>query len=558
MGSPFPSGPGTTNDGATNPVHRIDISVRHPDYSEQLDDWIMMSDLAAGSRRVKQRREVYLPPTELEWREGVEDVIAGPRGKKSRYTARLERSVFVNGVDRLTKYAMSNLFRKDALYPFEKLPEKLKEAFLNCDMLGTPFPQMVRNVATSSYQMGHYFVLIDMPKTDNISNLKQEQEANIRPYLVSVDPQDVLDWDISRDISGEYKFSYLVHRMNVWKSDGPMRAYMPYQHVKVWEPKMWHLYEVNQKGEAHLLESGENSLGEVPFVPIYSEIIRPMVSRPPLLEAAFLNIAHYQAYSAFNNGLMIHLNPILVFTGVAEEDEVKLNAAISALLPVNADAKYVEFNGTSLSIAKESAKVIADEMLESGLRSNSFLGANTSAEARRLARSDYNAWLESVATSFEHGFSEVVRIMGKWLGEELSPEQCKVNFNRDFDVVVMDANLATFFLNARRTGEISRRRFFEEMDRGEVIRQGLDLEKEIADAKADAVDTGAMHAAVATATGGISDGQGADIAGIAVDAAGQVGTGATAAGSRQGGATGTGGTPISPGDTRNLDPPRTG
>ena len=44
------------------------------------------------------------------------------------------------------------------------------------------------------------------------------------------------------------------------------------------------------------VESGEFSLGEIPLVTIYSGKTDNLVSKPPLLDIAYLNLAHFQRH----------------------------------------------------------------------------------------------------------------------------------------------------------------------------------------------------------------------------------------------------------------------
>lgn len=477
--------PITTSVGVRQSRPEIDEKI-HPDYEIQFADWEMLGDIYAGERSVKARFTQYLYKTELEER----DSRTTGRNEKSRYEQRLERSPFINGVERLTRYAMSHLFRENPILPLEeKLPLIIKPLLSNVDMLGTTFEQFIKNIAAQAYVMGHYFILVDMPDTrESVGSLADQNRANPRPYFVAVDPRDILNWSIIRKEDGGYELEWVVHRISEFISTGPFDEHEHNVSYKVWYKDRWELYEStveNNQNSITLADEGVNPLGEVPIVPMYSNLIRPMLSNPPLLEAAYLNISHYNQYSMFVNGMMFHLNPLLVFSGVTKEALVERGADYSVFLPQHGKAEYVEYSGDSLAVAKSAVDQLSTEVVEAGLRNTSFLGANTSAEARRLARSDFNSYHQNVAHNYDLSLTQAFKLAGRWVGEELTDEQAYIKINRDFDVVTIDAAMAQFLLTARGQGEISRKRFLTELERGEVMQKGIDLAQEIKDAESD-------------------------------------------------------------------------
>lgn len=488
----------------------------HPDYEAQLDDWYLMSDLTAGTARVKSKTDKYLIPTELERSDG----LTSARGKKSRYTQRLERSPYMNYSKRLKRYAMANLFREKVILPEEStLPEALKPLLKNADMLGTKLEKFFQMAGDRAYEMGHYFILVDMPD-EEIESLADELEKKPRPYFTLIDPRDVVNWQITRGPSGTMSLDWVNIRSFELKSGDAFSQPEYKEYYTVWTKEGWTKYEIGgtstkrspktgTKTEITFQEvaSGAHPCKRVPLVTIYSEMLRPMMSVPPLLEAAQLSLDHYNITSMYVNGLMYHLNPLLTFSGVSSEEQVKRGANYAVYLPQAAEAKYVEFQGNALSIAKETTDNISMEVMESGLRNTTSLGANTSAEARRLARSDFNSFHEGVAENFDTGFREAFEVAALWTGEPL-PDDLVIKMNSDFDVTVMDAAMAEFLLRARQAGEISRKRLFKEMMRGEVFSNELNVEDEIKDAEKDGPSEVAQTAAQLEKGAGATSGQG--------------------------------------------------
>lgn len=465
------------------------LNNEHPDYEDQSPNWTLLNDLYAGTGNVKAKSTDYLPMTPIE----MEDWRKNKRKTNyvSFYNRRLQNAVFFNGIARLTKYAVGHMFRNEPTYP-EKPDEIMDGLMKDCDLLGTDLTTFIRNLSVLSFIHGHYFISVDFPNLTGVDSRSVEKLVKPRPYFIPVSPQEIINWKISRSLDGSYQFEWLVHRYSMAESDGPLDRHKTYVYYKVWWKDRWELHravldstEVSLDEVAtELIDEGDNPLGVVPYIPLYSEYVRPMVSKPPLLEAANLNLDHYRTMSYLMNALMYHMNPLLTIIGVQDE-EILRNPAIGLTLPRNGDAKYVETQGNSLKVVVDICDVIAKEMWESGLRSASSVGANTSAEARRLTRSDFQSTLLSIVNSHETAYALAVNLAYKWANKTPPAEAEQIKLNRDFDISVLEANQAEFLLNARKAGEISKRLFMSELKRGEVINKSIDIDEELKAAESD-------------------------------------------------------------------------
>lgn len=486
----------------------------HPDYVMQVPSWSQMEDLYVGEKRVKEQTTKYLPATEVEAAEGGHDTKA-----TSRYNIRLANAVFFNGVDRLTKYVMGHIYRINPEILAE-LPEQMKPLLTNADMLGTPLITFMKNMSSWSYVMGHYHILVDYPDTRSFKSKQDQLRAGPYPYFTMISPREIIDWSVSKSPDGRFTYDWIVREEIVYEADGPMDPIMQVAYYTIWYRDRWEKYraegqEITEPGDsttknasrmtkeevettAKFIDGGKNHSGVVPLVTVYSQMVRPMVSKSPLEEAGFLNIHHYQLYSSFMNGLFYHLNPILHLSGVSKVESVRVGNKAAIITPRNGDAKYIEFTGTSMHIAEKAAAGLAAEMWESGMRSTSFLGANTSGDARRLSRADLVSWLNLIANSHETAFAEALSIAALWIKKKIETKegQPPIKLNRDYDLTSLEANSAEFLLNARKAGEISRETFISALVRGEVLPQTIVPADEVKAAKKDLDDDVEMLAKV--------------------------------------------------------------
>lgn len=471
----------------------------HPEYNQQYADWVKMEDLFLGSSTVKNKGDIYLPMTTLEYLEYQKN--RNQRDRKTKYQFRLENAIYFNGVSHLTRFIMGHLYRVPPI--LDPSLEGIGNLVINADLLGNSLVDFMNTTSSWSYVQGHHFLMVDAPNIQH-ENRAEERMANPYPYLISVHPSEIVNWSVTKSVNGDFVFDWVIRRHTEYESDGPFSEWKEVTYYTIMYPGKWERYTVNEEvkgstsrrreGENEietklmtespvLVDEGENVVGVVPLVPIYSNPIRPMVSIPPLLESADLNLSHYQLLSNLNNGLMYHMNPLLVFAG-ATEDRVEVGASSAVMLPRNAEAKYVEFTGQSLRLALEEAEMVAKQMWESGMKSSAAVGVNTSGDARRIGRSDLRSWMERVASYHERGFDRALRIIAKWYGVD-APDTPMVQINRDFDLTPLEANQTEFLLNARKAGEISRETFLKELKRGEAISSTIDVPAEIERAKKD-------------------------------------------------------------------------
>ena len=61
------------------------------------------------------------------------------------------------------------------------------------------------------------------------------------------------------------------------------------------------------------------SLGEIPLVTIYSGKTENLVSKPPLLDIAYLNLAHFQRQADLIHSLHVASQPMLVMEGYDDQ-----------------------------------------------------------------------------------------------------------------------------------------------------------------------------------------------------------------------------------------------
>lgn len=238
-----------------------------------------------------------------EWRflnaayEGVRALIAygalykHERESAANYTRRMAAAYGFSYSKSVVDIFNSYLFKKE--FPKE-LPEKLtkddqwSEFQKDCDLEGDGFDEFFVDEQRNASILGHVGLLVDKPNTETF-NRKEEKDAGVYPYVVAYKPMAILDWKYERDETGRRVLTYL----KVLDEDDRYR---------IWTQKEWEIWklqtaqsasatgsnqnvkEISQVGEqktkaettgkattAVKVDSGENELGEIPWVWLYNQ-----------------------------------------------------------------------------------------------------------------------------------------------------------------------------------------------------------------------------------------------------------------------------------------------
>lgn len=145
---------------------------------------------------------------------------------------------------------------------------------LDCDYRSSNYDSFINEAQKYASVYGHVGILIN--KSSVVFDTKQQEiDQKCYPYLTIYTPQNILDWEFDIDDIGRPVLKYLKLK----ELDNRYLIY--YQN-------MWEIYEVNKKEEVKLIGSGENRLGEIPFVWSFNvkNIAKPLVGISDLKEIA--------------------------------------------------------------------------------------------------------------------------------------------------------------------------------------------------------------------------------------------------------------------------------
>jgi len=402
---------------------------------EQLKGWEIMKAVSLGTEYLREKSEAFLP---LEPREDYE-----------AYLARVNRAVFSPYTQRLVRAATGLILRK----PISLIGDSYwTDVFAkDVDGCGSDLDEYARRNLICALTYGHSHTLVDFPAPTGAKSLAEERSQNRRPYWIEIDPTNIYGWRLDREVN----YGKLVQVRIKEKAVVPTGSFgeQVFDQVRVIEPGKYRIYRekesnkemkggspeysaqfsspVNQQ-DYELVESGDYSLDAIPLVTVYTGKTDTLTSKPPLLDIAYLNLAHFQRQADLIHSLHVASQPLLVMEGWDDQTKdmaISVNYAM-ATQPGN-KVYYVEPAASAFEAQAAEIEELQAQMSSLGISTLSqqkFVAE--SADARRLDRVDTNSMLSMVSLDLEQKLQKAFNHSANYLG--LQPPEIKIS--RDFDI----------------------------------------------------------------------------------------------------------------------------
>jgi len=402
---------------------------------EQLKGWEIMKAVSLGTEYLREKSEAFLP---LEPREDYE-----------AYLARVNRAVFSPYTQRLVRAATGLILRK----PISLIGDPYwTDVFAkDVDGCGSDLDEYARRNLICALTYGHSHTLVDFPAPTGAKSLAEERSQNRRPYWIEIDPTNIYGWRLDREVN----YGKLVQVRIKEKAVVPTGSFgeQVFDQVRVIEPGKYRIYRekesnkemkggspeysaqfsspVNQQ-DYELVESGDYSLDAIPLVTVYTGKTDTLTSKPPLLDIAYLNLAHFQRQADLIHSLHVASQPLLVMEGWDDQTKdmaISVNYAM-ATQPGN-KVYYVEPAASAFEAQAAEIEELQAQMSSLGISTLSqqkFVAE--SADARRLDRVDTNSMLSMVSLDLEQKLQKAFNHSANYLG--LQPPEIKIS--RDFDI----------------------------------------------------------------------------------------------------------------------------
>ena len=429
--------------------------VRSLDVISMMPDWSVMAAVTRGTNYIRDLSETYLPQE--------------PREDEDAYQTRVDRSVLSPYTSRLIETAAGAILRKPIHVEGDQYWLDLCQ---NIDGLGSSINEYARRALVSSLTYGHSAILIDYPAAAGALNLAEERALGRRPYFVHIDAPQIWGW---RKESGTNRLLQVrIHAYNV----RPLNDFGEEQveEMRVIYPGRYDLYTLGQE-VVEFTATGGYSLSEIPLVPIYSNRRGLLISQPPLLDIANLNITHYQRQADLIHALHIAAMPTLVLEGwddTTGSATMGVNYAI-AMQPGN-KAYYVQADATSFDAQMAELQSLESQMSTLGvtkLFGQKFVAE--SAEAKRIDQAQSNSVLSIISQELESALNQAFQFAAQYVGIQ-APE---ITIDRDFDYYRLIGQDVSVLAQLNQMGKISDAMLLEILRRGEILPDNVNIEDEV-------------------------------------------------------------------------------
>lgn len=395
----------------------------------------LLADLMGGTTSMRRAGQRWLP------RESNESWTA--------WRARLGRSVLFNGLSRTVQALAGRPFSRPVALADAAPPLLAMAARLDGDgiALGSFASMLLRALLID----GMVHILVDRP------------QGGGDPYFVLVTAAQLIG--ARRDASGLVDIRI---RETQARSRGRFGedAVDVVRHI---DRADWSVWQATRSGWRRQQE-GRHEFGLVPLVTLNAAPLGFMRARPPLIDLAWLNLAHWQSASDQRHILHVARVPILFGRALQVADgeiEIGPNRLILADDPA-ADLRFVEHSGAAIAAGRQDLVDLEDRMAVLGLDMMRRQPGEATATGRAIDAAQTHAALNAIVQTLEDGLARAFRMAAGFLGLDHDAAG-RIVISRQFPVRDEQAAEADLLLRARLAGEISSEAFLAEISRRGIL-----------------------------------------------------------------------------------------
>lgn len=420
-----------------------------------LDKWQLVSDVCAGSHKIKAAGNKYLP----ELAPGSSD----PEDT-DRYKQYLERAVFAGFVKTTLSSMIGIAFKKE---PSINAPVRLQQIIDNANGDGISLAQSARSAVSSVMKTGRSGLLTDYPHTEGPVSVSDEIDRGIRPTITRYNAKDILNWRTQKSGSVS-KLSLVVLCETYPVYDGFEEEVRKQYRVLSLEDGLYvvRIYRDLQDGkgfvvqEEHMPRRGNGQrLTYIPFRFIGAQNNDAEIDEPPLFDLSVLSIAHYRNSADYEEGVFICGQPWVYVAGIDDEwfkntmgGKIKGGAANAVPLPSGGSLGIEQAQPNS--IAKEAMDQKEEQMVAMGARLIEQGSANKTATQANSDEQTNHSVLSLVCENVSHAYTHALMDCADMMN--IDGAEIEFTINVSLGTKSLDAQALTALVSAWMSRAISR------------------------------------------------------------------------------------------------------
>lgn len=443
-------------------------------WSAMRPKWSLTESLMGGTEALRAAGVRYLPRY--------------PEEDEENYRARLHRSVLTN----FFKKSLRMLSAKPFMKPLgvRDLNPDLNPLLADADKEGNSLHIFAHRGFRAGLGKGLAHILVDYPR-DAPRTLAAQRAARIGPYFRLIAPENLIA-AYSDIIDGEEQYTHA----RIWMQSTQRASSfgeVTVEEILVLEPgvnQLWRLVDAERE-KWQMIDEWETGIDFVPLVTYYSDRIGFLEADPPLLDVAFLNIAHWQSASDQCNVLTVARFPILGASGVTSINQsdspyptthrIGPHQVLTANDP-QSRFYYVEHSGAAIAAGEKDLDRLMDSMSELSmdlvLRGQS---GRITATAHAIDKAEADTALSQMAVDYEEALNQALRYAAAWRdGSDARFESAgSVQLASDFGLSLRDVQEVRDLMDARTSGFITHDSLLRELKRRAVLSDDFDVALEL-------------------------------------------------------------------------------
>jgi hypothetical protein len=453
--------------------------------------WQMVGTILDGADAMRAAGVRYLPQF--------------PNESAADYEYRRKHAKFTNIYRDIVESLASKPFTEKVALSEDDAPERLAGLVEDIDGRGNNLHVFASQVFFAGINNAVDWVLVEYSRARPAPGRRpltaeEEKAQGLRPYWVHIPAPamlavytDTIDGReqivharfredrLERDGYGERK----IERIRILDRDRGPAGYGPARY-EVWEKPA--PAADAPAPEWRRVDEGTLTLGVIPLVPFVTGRRKEGSWQfvPPLKDAAFLQIEHYQQETALKSIKELTAFPMLAGNGVAPQMIDGKPAAVPVgpksvlYAPPSADGNhgewaFIEPTAASLKFLAEDVKATEEQLRELGrqpLTATAGITVVTAALASQKASSAVQAW----AWGLKDALEQALKLTCLWLGD--SESQPTVNVFTDFEIGTEGDQGPAMLTAMRKDGDLSQETLWSEAKRRGVLSADFDADDE--------------------------------------------------------------------------------
>lgn len=468
----------------------------------------MVSDILNGSKAMRDRRvnsvNPYLPKF--------------PEEATADYEYRVTTAKFTNIYRDIVESLAAKPFTKEVKIE-EGAPELFKTFVEDVDGSGNHLHVFAQNSFFHGINNAIDFIVVDYVKVAPGSTLADERKMNARPYWVHVPAERMIALYSARIGAKEE----LVHA-RIFESGTVQDGYdeQSTNRIRVYnrapitdeagtitgyEPATYEVYEQHETKSTggakssswQLIDSGPLSIGIIPVVPVIMgrRVEGTWRFIPPLQDAAYLQIEHFQQETGLKSIKELTAFPMLVGSGfqppLNEANEIEpVPTGPRAILYApptsegsSPDWKFIEPSAQSLKFLAEEVKTTEQQLREIGRQPLTAQTGNLTVVTTAFAGDKANSVIQAWALNMKDALENALKITAMWWNMKDGPT---VQIDTDFDIGLSAEKDPDFLLRMRANNDLSARALADEFKRRNILSAEYDFDEDSERLLEDIVD----------------------------------------------------------------------